>query len=237
MAQRAIEALSGLPLYVSLTNGFMTRTGQVRFELVGRDGDEDEDGDDGDEGEDGDEGDEGQGSSTDKKDDDDTETEADRLRKRMKAADKNNSALQRRIKELEDKDKDEKTRAEERATELESENTSLKETLSSLRLENAFLVSNDQTWDDPEYALDYAQRRGYLEDVVDDDGSVDKDALKKALKRLATDKPRFLAAASTDSDDGEQQQPPATDQGVGGKRKKDKDAVKVDPNRFPSVFR
>lgn len=235
MAQRAIE-----PLYVTLTNGFTTRSGKIRFLVCGSDGDnEDPDEDEAEEDEE-DEGSEGSSGKKKESDDDKPDSEAETLRKRLKAADKNNSKLQQRLKELEDKDKDEKTRATERVTELESEVTEKDGLIASLTLQVAFLLSNDQAWEDPEYALDFAQRKGYLEDVVDEDGEIDRDELKKALKKLAEDKPSMIKRAAKDDEEEEDDSPPATDQGVGNRRKNGKGRQfdeKVLAGRYPAAFR
>lgn len=100
-----------------------------------------------------------------------------------------------------DAKKDELTRATDRVTELETEVSGLQETVSQLRIGNAFLSVNDHNWHDPDTALDLAERGGYLEDVVDDDGKVSQKLLKKALDRLAGDKPFLVKKAEKDDDD------------------------------------
>jgi hypothetical protein len=236
MAQWAIE-----PLYVTLTNGFRTRTGKIRFSVRGSDAnDEDPDDESGEENDDEEESSEGSDGKK-KESEEGSDSEADTLRKRLRAADKNNSKLQNRLKELEDKDKDEKTKATERAAELETKATEDAATISGLQLQVAFLMSNDQQWDDPEYALDFAQRKGYLDGVVDEeDGEIDRDALKKALEKLAKDKPSMIKKVPKDDDEEGDETPPATDQGVGNRRKngkgKDRDEA-VLAGKYPAAFR
>jgi len=227
LAQRAIE-----PGYVSLTNGFNTRRG-FKFSIFGSDGEEDDDSDE----EDGEEDDEEDADSEgqDDKDEKVSRADLDAALRRMKAADKNAADLAKKVREYEDKDKDEKTKATERVEELESTLSSKDETIGQLRLQNAFLLSNSVTWDDPEYALDYAERKGYLKDVKDEDGNVDAKELKRALEKLSKDKPSMVSKTSEDEDEDDV---PASGQRVGSKRKSTKkEADEADlRRRFPNAF-
>lgn len=125
-----------------------------------------------------------------------SKSEFDALMARMKAADKRASTAEQKAKEYEDKDKSEAERATQRVTELEAENTSMKNELKTARLQNAFLSSNDVVWHDSEVALAHAD----LSEVIDEDGNVNKSALKKALSDLAKAKP-FLVKSETKQDD------------------------------------
>ena len=117
--------------------------------------------------------------------DDDSDAEMEKLRKRMKAADKRADEAAAALKKREDADKGELERATETVTELEAKLEELTETVKDLRLQNAFLTANTHSWHDPDVALKIAESKKYLEDVVDGDGEVDKKVLGKALDRLA----------------------------------------------------
>lgn len=233
MAQRAIDQ----PYWLQFESARSIRTGNP-FIIFGRDGDDDEetDEDDGDEDEDED----GNDGSADRRKDENkglSAEEAERLRKRMKAADKNASELAARLKEFEDKDKGEVDKATERAEAAEAAVQERDETISELRLQNAFLASNEIAWDDPEYALDFANRRGYLDDVRDEDGSVDAKALKSALARLAKDKPSMIKKDSSDKDEDEDQPPSGGTVGrkTGGKKGKfDEETLR---RKYPALNR
>lgn len=140
------------------------------------------------------------GASSDKKDDRDAEIEA--IKARMRAADRRAAAAEAKAKEYEDKDKSEGQRLSEENESLKSEVETLKKSLQEQRLQNAFLTSNDYTWQDAEAALRLADLSG----VVDEDGEVDKAALKKALKALAEGKP-FLV--KTQEGNGESKNGPS----------------------------
>lgn len=120
------------------------------------------------------------GASTDGKDD----PEKEALRKRMVAADRRASDLEKRLKEFEDKDKTESQRLADEVQSAKATIEGLQKDLREARLHNAFLTSNEYTWHDP----DAAMRLADLSEVLDDDGNVDKNALKKALKSLAEGK-------------------------------------------------
>lgn len=192
------------------------------------DGGQDGDGDgDGDGGEDGSEGQDGSGDGG-KKDDEDVEA----LRKRMVAADKRAAAAEKRAKELEDKDKDEATKTAERLTEVEAENKALKEQVSDLTLRNAFLSANDVSWHDPDVALSNAD----LEGVMQEDGTVDKKALKKALEDLSKSKP-FLVKPKEDGDDGEEPSgPTGVNAGSGKKHKKEALDEQRLRQKYPALY-
>lgn len=133
--------------------------------------------------------------------DDDADADAEKLRKRMKAADKRADEAERKLREREDAEKDEVTKAKEKVLETEKEIEGLRSTINDLRLQNAFLTANTHPWHDPDDALDVAQRKGYLEDVTDDDGVVSKKDLAKALDRLAKEKPYLVKSKDKDKDD------------------------------------
>jgi hypothetical protein len=190
-------------------------------------GDDTGDGDDGDSGDDDDK-------SKDAGSDGDTVSreDFDRLRKRMEAADRRASEAEKKIKDAEDAKKDDLTKATEKAAEDEETIKGLQKQVSDLRLENAFLVANKHAWHDPEVALGLARTKGYLEDVVDDDGEVDKKALKKALDRLATEH-KYLIKAKV-KDDDEPSGPSGTPAGKRSNNQDDDKAKKTQlKERFP----
>lgn len=160
-----------------------------------------------------------------------SKSEFDALMARMKAADKRASAAEQKAKQYEDKDKSEAERATQRVQELEAENTSMKSELKTARLQNAFLSSNDVVWHDSEVALAHAD----LSEVIDEDGNVNKSALKKALSDLAKAKP-FLVKTEDKGGD----QPPAGQSAppVGSGKKKaaggtDEESLR---RKYPSLY-
>lgn len=174
--------------------------------------DDSDDNDDGDKQDDTDSG--GDDNSNNDSDDDDgdsgsnsdTVTKADfeKLERRMKAADQRATKAEKELKDIQDAELGELDKANNRVTELEHENTSLREELGSLKLNNAFLSANKITWHNPASALKLAQSEGYIEDVIDEDGTVDEKALGSALGKLAKEheylvKPREGAGPSGES--------------------------------------
>lgn len=154
----------------------------------------------------------------DKPDPKDSATELDKMKLRMKAADRRAADAEKKAREYEDKDKSELEVASKRVSELEVENTALQGKLSELTRERHFLGSNTVTWHDPEIAMSKLDWK----DIVDEDGDVDQTKLANAIKALAKSKP-FLVK---DNDDNEEQRRPAgeTQQSGGpvgsGKKKK-----------------
>lgn len=145
-----------------------------------------------------------------------TRAEFDRLQQHLSAADKKRADAEAKLKEIEDAKKDELTKATERAEALEKDLQKYKEDLAVLRLDNAFLSVNDITWHDKEDAITAAQRGGYLEGVVSDDGTVDKKGLAKKLAELAKAKPHLVKAGSTNAPKNEPLPPSGGAVGSGG---------------------
>lgn len=161
-----------------------------------------------------DSGSEGQeGKEKDTKSDASGDDEVEKVRKRMRAADQRAAAAERELQELRDKDKPELERAQNRVKELEPALETAQSTITSLRMQVAFLSDNTYTWHDPEDAL----RLVDMADVdVDDDGKVT--GLSAALKKLATAKPHLVKpAAKPDDDDDEEPEPSGSQRN--GKRK------------------
>jgi hypothetical protein len=152
-----------------------------------------------------------------------TREEFDKLRAQLSAADKNKSAAEKRLKEIEDQKKDELTKATELVAELQKKQASDAKELAELRLQTAFLRSNTGiTWHDPADALDVAERRGYLAEVVDEDGKVDEAKLTSKLKELAKAKPHLVKTGSEEQNKDTKKTPP-TGSKVGGKSNTSKD--------------
>ena len=144
-------------------------------------------------------------------------------RNQIKSLGSENEQLKQRLKEIEDADKSEKDKAVEKATELETKVTEQSNVIRKLQVENAFFAANDITWHDSEMALAHLD----LEDAIDDDGVVDKKALKKAITDLAKAKP-FLV--KKDEQEEEEEQPPPSGSRVGSPgqgtgKEKDRDAL------------
>lgn len=186
------------------------------YPVFGAEGDDD-DGGTGSDSDPSDDADDDTGEGT-PKDDSDTVTrdEFEKLRKQLSAADKNKSAAEKKLKEIEDAKKDELTKATERAEELTKENAKLGKDLADMRLQNAFLTADTGiTWHDPADALALAERQGYLAEVVAEDGKVDSAKLKAKLKELAKAKPHLVKTSGEGSDKEEPKVP--TGQKVGSK--------------------
>ncbi len=253
LSEAAIAALLGEGDVAGLIEANRAEFGG--FRMMADDGDDGDDDDDDDGSEDDDDADADKGKGKKKKepegedDDDDDEEDRRRLRKRMRAADKRAATLERELQAIKDKDKPELERAQTRVSELEETNKTLTETVNELRLQNAFLTANEQAWHDPDTALALAQSKGYLEDVVDEDGTVDKKALKRALERLAKDhgylvktKAKGRVDDEEDDDDEEDEEPPkrpsGTPSGRRSKNAKDGKARQQElKNRFPILGR
>lgn len=204
---------------------FTWHGGAVWPVLGGADGDDDGDGDPNSESDDDNEDDTGKDTGSDGSDTV-TREDFDKLRNQLRANDKAKSALEKKLKEQDDAKKDELTKATERVTELEKTNASQAKEIADMRLQNAFLTADTGiTWQDPGDALALAERRGYLAEVVDEDGKVDSAKLATKLKELAKAKPHLVKSGSDSSDSGSGKTPPATPTGgaVGGKGSKDKD--------------
>lgn len=149
----------------------------------------------------------GKSKSDDDDDDEDddkpryTQAEYDRVKRRMQAADKRADETDKRLRALENKDK---PKDEVEAAELAEARAKADEDAKErrqLKLENAFLATNTIPWVDVEDAMAAAERLGLLEDVVDDSGTVDRKALRAALKDLAKRKPHLVKKAKSDDDD------------------------------------
>lgn len=171
-------------------------------------------------------------------DDDDEPSELENMRKRMKAADKRAAETERELRELRDKDKPELDKVRSDLEEITAERDGLRTEVRDLRLQNAFLTANDHEWHDPDVALSLAGSKKYLEDVVDDDGEVDRKALKKALERLAKEHQYLIKSKSKDDKDDEPGAPSGEPAGGRSDNAKDEKAKQASlRRRFPSLNR
>lgn len=180
------------------------------------DDDEDDKGDDdsrsGDRGaDDADDGDDKDSDSDDDEDEDDddakiSKADYDRLKRRMQAADKRADKAEQELRKRDDANKDDLTKQNERVAELEQKNKGLESEVSAMRLQVAFLTTNRHSWHNSEAALKLAQSEGYLEDILDEDGQIDKKALKRALDRLAGDH-KYLVKPKDSKDDKDKDKP------------------------------
>lgn len=177
-------------------------------------GDDDSDDEEDDEGDDEEEDDKAKKKKVKSKNDDEDEDDEDdrprystreyeKLKTRMKAADKRASDTETRLRTLENKDKKPEEITSQEAIDAKAKADKLAEDNRTLRLHNAFLASNTVDWVDPEDALHLVD----LSDVdVDDDGIVDRKALARALRDLAKRKPHLVKkskASGKDDDDEE----------------------------------
>lgn len=141
----------------------------------------------------------------------------EKLRQQLSAADKNRSAAEQKLKELEDAKKDELTKTTERVQELEKQHEQDAKQIAELQLQNAFLVADTGiTWHDPGDALALAERKGYLDGVVVD-GKVDSAALATKLKEMS--KAHSYLVKSEGPEEKNDKPPVRTGAPVGGKQK------------------
>jgi hypothetical protein len=205
-----------VPTVGSLLAPLFTWRGRDVYPVFGAEGEEDGDGDsdsesDADTDDNTGEGDAKDGSETV------TREEFEKLRKQLSAADKNKSAAEKKLKEIEDAKKDELTKATEQVEELIKQNAAQAKELADMRLQNAFLSANTGiTWHDPADALDIAERRGYLKDVVGEDGQVDTSKLSSKLKELAKAKPNLVKDGGDNKNKEEPKTPTGTKVGSKG---------------------
>lgn len=203
----------GQPLFID---------GSGRPVYLGQGGDGDDDGEEdadsgGDDDADGSTGDEDEGKAGKGKEAG-AEADAEALRKKMRLADKRAAEAERKLRELEDKDKGELEVTQRKLVEAEERVTKLTEKVHAQALENAFMSVNDYTWHDPDDALSAASRLKLLEGVQDEDGEVDKDKLKAALKKLIKAKPHYLKKDNTSDEEEAPRGPTGTP--AGSTRKK-----------------
>lgn len=118
--------------------------------------------------------------------------ELERVRSRMKAADRRATEAERKNKEFADKDKTELERAQSEAAEIKKQHDDAVAALRNTRLENAFYRDNSVSWNDPGDAFALLDMSNV---EIDDDGKVH--GMKEAIKSLASKK-KYLVKAEND---------------------------------------
>lgn len=163
-----------------------------------------------------------------------SKAEYDALMARMQAADKNYTAGQARIKELEDKDKSELEKAQADAAAAKKEADELKQNRTDMLTSNAFLIVKDSpTWHNSSAALALLDKSLI---TVKEDGTVE--GMEAAVKKLAADHPYLVKPAGDGKDDkdgknGNQQASGSSNNGGGGGGKAP-DRAKLE-KRFPAL--
>lgn len=233
LSEEALRALQSGDTQ-ALINSHRDRFAGWKMEDEGGDGDDDDDSGDGDgsgdSGSGDDSGDSDDDSGSDGDDDADAKAELEKVKARLKAADQRASKAENLLKKQEDAKKDDLTKATERVTELEATVEEKDTTITSLRLENAFLTANKHSWHKPAAALALARSEGYLSEVVDDDGIVDNKKMSSALDKLAKEN-AYLVKTGGSGSSGE------SAGGRSGNGKDDKAIKEQDARRAPALQR
>lgn len=162
----------------------------------------------------------------DEEDDDEPVTKAElkRMERRMKAADKRADKAERKLREKENEGKDEDEKLQEDFKEVTKERDTLSEENTALSVRLAVLTNAEAgKFHDPEDILRFVD----FEDLADEDGEINKKAVKRALKDLAKDKPHLVKSQRDDDEEDEEEEekkpPPSGRQTNGNKRKGKKD--------------
>lgn len=150
-----------------------------------------------------------------------TEDEMHAVKRRMRKADQRASKAEARIAELERQlakkpktktgsdDTDDKGGVDnEELRTLRERNAKLEAERQQTRIEKAFSrvpLPEGEEWVDLEDAVAAAQRLGLLEDVLDEDGTVDRRSLRAALRELKRRKPHLVRKVS-DPDENEDEE-------------------------------
>lgn len=208
MSQRDIETvlLNGVT-YAKDSRGFLIPIpeGAAEGEGEGGEGAGGTEGDDGDESDDGSAGggDDDKGGSDDKGGEEPvSRDEFNKVMDRMKAADRRADAAERKVRDFEDKDKDKNEVLERDLSEATEKVSSLESRVLTLNLENAIMAEASGRFHDLRDVVSNID----IDDVTDDDGEVDKKALKKAVDSLAKSKPYLLVESSKNGDgDGDEE--------------------------------
>lgn len=169
--------------------------------------------------------------SSDDDDDDDeavyTEGDMEKIRRRMRAADQRAARLEQENRQLKVGAKPKADEAPDKApaadtSEADDKAAKAEARARSLAVQNAFLKANTVNWVDSDDALKFIN----LDEIdVDDDGTVDRKQLARALKVLAKRKPHLVkpevqSDADDDGEDGDEAQSGRrTAPAMNGKRK------------------
>ena len=134
--------------------------------------------------------------------DDPAESELDKLKAKLKAADKHTATMQQRLKAFEDKDKSESERAASKAKEAEESASKLRTENQNLMIEievNRAATSDDKKtrirWHNPEVITKFLDPEDFVED-----GEIDRSALKKAIAKVAKENP-YLVDSGNDKEE------------------------------------
>jgi hypothetical protein len=217
-----MELVDLMPLHPVLTHPhtgeslraiFQMDDGEYVWPLLGADGEDDgkggeenADDDEGTDEEDSEDGDEESsetgksGKSKSGKEETVSKEEFERLKARMKAADKSKSKAEQERDELKRKDQTDLENAKADLDKATKERDKLQGSFTKLARTNAFLIASQQAsiaWHNPKVALKAAD----LDDLeIDEDGNVD--GIDAVVKKLAKDQP-YLVNKGKDADDEE----------------------------------
>lgn len=142
----------------------------------------------------------------DEDDEDDDDEENSRAHRASQQAKRYRLALRAKERELEElkaananKDKKPDEIASQELTEARASVTKLTEKNRELTAQLAFFsVPTGIDWVDPADAFALAEREGLLEDVIDEDGTVDKRELRRGLRELARRKKHLVRSTEDD---------------------------------------
>lgn len=126
-----------------------------------------------------------------------SKAEHEALMRRMQAADRAKSEAEKKLQDIADKDKSELERVTQKVEQLTEENVKLKAETNTLRMENAFANYTETRWKKPGAALKLAKADGYLDEVLQDDGSVDTKAFNKKVSEFAKAYPELVEEKET----------------------------------------
>lgn len=112
--------------------------------------------------------------------------------RRMKAADQRAGKAEAELKKIEDAKKDELTKATERVEALEKENAALLARIKEADLRDAFGQVEGISFKKPAVALRIARADGYLDDAIEEDGTVNTKLVAKKVKEFAEAYPELV---------------------------------------------
>lgn len=156
------------------------------------------------------------------------EAELAATRNRMQAADRNNAALQAKLKLIEDANLSETEKLKRDFEAMKAEKEALEQRERELRIEQAFVTDNTYSWHNPRAALKLAD----LSDLeIDDKGTVK--GLKEALKAVADANPWMIKTAES-APAGPTGSTGVAGQGTGGAAKGDPTKADLE-KKFPAL--
>lgn len=198
------------------------------------------------------------GDTDDEKDDDDTEDSTDekskgatvpkseldklqaafdKMKNQLSASDRNKSAAEKKLEEIERKKRGDLENAQKDLEEKTKINEKLADTVKKMAIANAFVEASMAakiSWHDLKVAMQAAE----LKDIeVNDDGEVVGD-VKKIVKDLAKDK-KYLVNSSTDTDEDDDEEPKGktgSPVGSGARGKGKAKAKELTPEELRKMF-